>query len=67
MMLKIRVGPTFKEVIGNTKTDLTRGQNSNPFGESYLGNWTADIIKAKGQADVGFQNNGGIRVRCTSR
>ncbi|WP_411680942.1 5'-nucleotidase C-terminal domain-containing protein [Clostridium thailandense] len=59
---KNQVGPTFKEVIGNTKNDLTRTQNCSPFGESYLGNWTADIIKAKGQAEVGFQNNGGIRI-----
>lgn len=59
---KSQVGPTFKEIIGNTKTDLTRMQSSNPFGESYLGNWTSDVIKTKGQADVGFQNNGGIRV-----
>jgi 2',3'-cyclic-nucleotide 2'-phosphodiesterase/3'-nucleotidase len=59
---KKQVGPTFNEVIGKTTTDLTRKQDVTPFGESYLGNWTADIIKAKGNADVGLQNNGGIRV-----
>lgn len=59
---KKQVGSTFNEVIGKTDKDLTRKQDTAPFGESYLGNWTADIIKNKGNADVGLQNNGGIRV-----
>lgn len=59
---KNEVGPTINEVIGNTKTDLTRTQDVKPYGESYLGNWTADIIKTKAAADVGLQNNGGIRI-----
>jgi 2',3'-cyclic-nucleotide 2'-phosphodiesterase/3'-nucleotidase len=59
---KAQVGPTINEVIGNTKTDLTRTADAKPYGESYLGNWTSDIIRAKAEADVGFQNNGGIRI-----
>ncbi|MCH5138950.1 metallophosphatase, partial [Clostridiaceae bacterium UIB06] len=39
---KTQVGSTINEVIGNTKTDLTRTQDVKPYGESYLGNWTAD-------------------------
>jgi 2',3'-cyclic-nucleotide 2'-phosphodiesterase / 3'-nucleotidase / 5'-nucleotidase len=56
------VGPTFDEVIGTTSTTLTRIQDVQPSGESYLGNWSADVIRAKVKADVGFQNNGGIRI-----
>ncbi|NMM62000.1 2',3'-cyclic-nucleotide 2'-phosphodiesterase [Clostridium sp. P21] len=59
---KKEVGPTFNEVIGNTDKDLTRKQNAAPYGESYLGNWVTDVIRSKGNADVGLQNNGGIRV-----
>ncbi|MCT8977818.1 cell wall-binding repeat-containing protein [Clostridium sp. CX1] len=63
---KKAVGPTFNEVIGHTNMDLTRKQSSTPFGESYLGNWTTDIIRKAGKADVAFQNNGGIRVDVTA-
>ena len=56
------VGPTFNEVIGNTSVDLTRTQDIQPYGESYLGNWNADVIRQKVDADVAFQNNGGIRT-----
>lgn len=56
------VGPTFSEVIGTTANKLTRTQDVQPYGESFLGNWTADVIRAKAKADVGFQNNGGVRI-----
>jgi 2',3'-cyclic-nucleotide 2'-phosphodiesterase / 3'-nucleotidase / 5'-nucleotidase len=56
------VGPTFDQVIGNTSVDLTRNQDIQPYGESYLGNWNADVIRQKANADVAFQNNGGIRT-----
>lgn len=57
-----QVGPIFNEVLGTTSNDLTRMQDVKPYGESYLGNWTADVIKEAAKADVGIQNNGGIRI-----
>lgn len=55
------LGPTFNEVIGTTAAALTRTQAGTPFGESYLGNWAADVVKNKVSADVGVANNGGLR------
>lgn len=57
-----QVGPTFNEVIGNTTIALSRTQDVAPYGESQLGNWNADVIRTEVGADVGFQNNGGIRT-----
>lgn len=56
------VGPTFAEVIGNTATNLTRTQVGAPFGESILGNWSADVVRKSAGADIGIQNNGGLRT-----
>ncbi|MFL0267573.1 bifunctional metallophosphatase/5'-nucleotidase [Candidatus Clostridium radicumherbarum] len=56
------VGPTFAEVIGNTATNLTRTQVGAPFGESILGNWSADVVRKSASADIGIQNNGGLRT-----
>ena len=56
------LGPKFSVVIGETSKDLTRTQNGTPSGESQLGNWVSDVIKAKANADVGVGNNGGIRI-----
>jgi 2',3'-cyclic-nucleotide 2'-phosphodiesterase / 3'-nucleotidase / 5'-nucleotidase len=59
---KEEVGGKFKEVIGSTPANLTRVQDVQPYGESYLGNWACDVTRAKVAADVGIQNNGGIRI-----
>jgi 5''-nucleotidase/2'',3''-cyclic phosphodiesterase and related esterases len=59
---KAEVGPTFDEVIGTSAIDLTRTQQDKPYGESYLGNWSTDVIRARANADVGIQNNGGLRI-----
>lgn len=59
---KLELGPTFDEVIGTASQDLTRVQADKPYGESFLGNWTCDIIREKASADVGMQNNGGLRI-----
>lgn len=52
---------TLDEKLGTTAYDLTRTQVVQPSGESYLGNWACDVIRAKANADVAFQNNGGLR------
>lgn len=53
-------------VIGhNSGAALTRTQVPSikgAYGESYLGNWSADVLKEKTNADVGMVNNGGIRI-----
>lgn len=59
---KAELGPVFSEKIGTASMDLNRIQTAIPYGESYLGNWSADVIRAKAGADVGAQNNGGIRI-----
>ncbi len=56
------VGPTFSEVIGTTTTELTRTQVGAPYGESILGNWSADVVRESAKADIGVQNNGGLRT-----
>ncbi|MGH4118364.1 cell wall-binding repeat-containing protein [Clostridium sp.] len=53
--------PTFSEVIGTTKKTLTRTHIGSPYGESILGNWTADAIRLNATSDIGIQNNGGLR------
>jgi 2',3'-cyclic-nucleotide 2'-phosphodiesterase / 3'-nucleotidase / 5'-nucleotidase len=59
---KEEVGGKFKVVIGSASTNLTRVQDVRPYGESYLGNWACDVTRARVAADVGIQNNGGIRI-----
>lgn len=59
---KAEVGPIFDKVIGTASEDLKRTQSAAPYGESYLGNWNTDVMKAKVGADVAFQNNGGLRI-----
>ncbi len=58
----VELGPMFNEVIGKADDTLTRTQLGNPFGESFLGNWSSDVIRKKAGADVGMQNNGGLRI-----
>lgn len=53
--------PITSEVLGHTDTALTRTPDVLPCGESYLGNWAADVIKNYASADVGVANNGGLR------
>jgi 2',3'-cyclic-nucleotide 2'-phosphodiesterase/3'-nucleotidase/5'-nucleotidase len=55
------VGTEFNKVIGTAVSDLTRSQSAKPFGDSVLGNWTADITRKAVNADFGFVNNGGLR------
>ncbi|WPC40170.1 Ig-like domain-containing protein [Clostridium sp. JS66] len=54
--------PIFNEAIGTTTKALTKDQTDQPYGESQLGNWMSDVIKNYAEADVGLQNNGGIRL-----
>lgn len=56
------VGPIFNEVIGTAAIDLTRAQSANPYGDSILGNWAAEVTKDAVGADFGFANNGGLRI-----
>lgn len=51
-----QAGDTLNQVIGELKSDWTReGVESN------LGNWLTDAIRTYTGADIGIQNNGGIR------
>lgn len=51
------------EVIGyNTEKELTRKINTSPYGSSVLGNWASDVTRNAVNADVGIQNNGGLRI-----
>jgi 2',3'-cyclic-nucleotide 2'-phosphodiesterase / 3'-nucleotidase / 5'-nucleotidase len=61
--------PTTGEVIGhNSAAVLTRKQftsQGNPtgtFGSSFIGNWAADATRNAVGAQVGMQNNGGLRI-----
>jgi len=54
-------GPILNEVLGSASIDLTRTQAGSPYGESLAGNWATDVTRAAGNADFGFQNNGGLR------
>ncbi|EHI99682.1 5'-Nucleotidase domain-containing protein [Clostridium sp. DL-VIII] len=56
------LAPIFKEILGSDDVDYTSEQNDNPFGESQLGDWMADVVKNNVNADVGMVNNGGIRL-----
>lgn len=49
-------GKTLDQVIGELKTDWKRGGP-----ESNLGNWLTDAMRTYTGADIGIQNNGGIR------
>jgi len=59
---KVQIGPLFNEKIGVADKTLTRQQDAVPYGESFLGNWVTDAMRAKADADVALQNNGGIRI-----
>lgn len=56
-----QVAPIFNTKIGTAAGNLTKTQDVQPYGESQLGNWTADVIKNYTKADIGIVNNGGIR------
>lgn len=57
------ISPITSEIIGhNMDNALTRKLNVSPYGSSVLGNWAADVTRNAVKADVGFQNNGGLRV-----
>lgn len=58
---KDQLSTTLNKKLGTTDTVLTRDQDASPWGESYLGNWVCDVIRSRVNADVAFQNNGGIR------
>nr|WP_238882257.1 5'-nucleotidase C-terminal domain-containing protein [Clostridium sp. YIM B02551] len=58
-----KVAPISSEVIGkNSGSTLTRTQSNEPFGSSLLGKWASDVTRSAVSADVGFQNNGGLRI-----
>jgi 2',3'-cyclic-nucleotide 2'-phosphodiesterase / 3'-nucleotidase / 5'-nucleotidase len=56
------VGTEFNKVIGTAIKDLTRVQSAKPYGDSALGNWTAEVTRKAVNADFGFVNNGGLRI-----
>ena len=56
------VGPKFNEIIGNAATELTRSQSAQPYADSALGNWVAEVTRKTANADFGFANNGGLRI-----
>lgn len=56
------VGAEFNKVIGTAVTNLTRSQSAKPYGDSVLGNWTAEVTRKAVNADFGFVNNGGLRI-----
>jgi len=57
------IDPMTKVVIGYNKDKiLTRTLDESPYGSSVLGNWASDITRSAVNADVGFQNNGGLRI-----
>lgn len=56
------IGSTTNKVIGNISSDLNRNQDQQPYGESNLGNWVADVVKNYAKADIGVTNNGGLRT-----
>lgn len=57
------IEPITKVVIGYNKDQvLTRKLDEAPYGSSVLGNWASDITRSAVNAEVGFQNNGGLRI-----
>jgi|GEM_PF-354835 len=58
-------GPILDEVLGSAKINMTRTQADSPYGESLAGNWAADVTRIRGNAEIGFQNNGGLRCDIT--
>jgi 2',3'-cyclic-nucleotide 2'-phosphodiesterase / 3'-nucleotidase / 5'-nucleotidase len=57
------IDPITSEVIGyNNEKELTRTLNASPYGASVLGNWASDVTRNAIKADIGFQNNGGLRI-----
>lgn len=56
------IGPQFKEEIATAAVDLTRTQSAQPYGDSPLGNWAAEVTRKAVNADFGCSNNGGLRV-----
>lgn len=63
-----QVAPITDVVIGKTSKVLDRvqqklpGNPSGTSGSSFLGNWAADATRAAVNAEVGLQNNGGLRI-----
>jgi 2',3'-cyclic-nucleotide 2'-phosphodiesterase (5'-nucleotidase family) len=58
------IGIEFAKVIGEAKADLNRSdypREGSPV-ESPLGDWITDVMRWKTWAQVGLQNNGGIRA-----
>lgn len=58
-----KTNPITQEIIGsNTDKELTRIQQGAPYGASILGNWASDVTRKAADAEIGFQNNGGLRI-----
>lgn len=55
--LEKKVDAGLNEVIGTLTSDWRRTGK----GESNVGNWQCDVIRAYAQTDIAFQNSGGIR------
>ena len=49
--------PDAERVLCDAAEDLTRNRR----GESRVGNWVADVMRARAGADIAFQNPGGLR------
>lgn len=52
------IGPIKNEIIGNTIGDLPHQRDQ----VSVLGQWVTDIMRQKTNADIAFQNGGGLRT-----
>lgn len=62
-MANNEIEPMTSEIIGyNAEKDLTRKLDASPYGSSVLGNWASDVTRNAVKADIGFQNNGGLRI-----
>lgn len=58
---EVLVGAEMNEVIGKLNTPWRRSRGDVNT-DSNIGNWQADVMREYAQAEVAFQNNGGIRA-----
>lgn len=63
---KTKLDASMSEVIGKCATDLPWSSPIVRAGESALGNLAADALLAYAEADVAFQNGGGLRAGLTA-
>lgn len=54
------ISPVKNQLLGNALTDLFHDRESKEV--SLLGQWVTDVMRQEAQADIAFQNAGGLRV-----